>query len=316
MYNGLSYETLGEALKAVDNSDETEERLVLQRDITIDGIVETGEISKNGTLDLNEFHIGGSKDGSLLCINDRTLTLENETIENESTADTAIAISGNIVVPDSMDILPKTGWQTSKSVTVEKKTYCMSTAIYCNGKVSQIAGAVFPETSVVGYGDNLDLAMTPPSGYRIPSIVVNGRNVGSGSTHVLMDVREDKEIVINFEPDGLRIMLDSGHGDKEINQEGSYKEHERLWLLMNYLELQLEKYGNVFIGMTKSTVGQTPGVVERGTMSAGSDLLISMHSNWSGDSADHPLAIVSSGLGLWSKSYYVGEALATTIRIP
>lgn len=81
----------------------------------------------------------------------------------------------------------------------------------------------------------------------------------------------------------LKITLDAGHG-KYDNQGviDGYYEGRMTFKLMSYLKAELEKYSDITVCTTRQTMDDAPVLVERGTMAAqnGSDVFISIHSNW------------------------------------
>lgn len=91
----------------------------------------------------------------------------------------------------------------------------------------------------------------------------------------------------------IKLMLDPGHDTAKYNQGAvaGYWEGERMWTLSLYVKKALEARGFV-VGMTKSQVNQTVGVVARGRMAGGYDALISYHSNAAASkTVDRPVGI-------------------------
>lgn len=84
----------------------------------------------------------------------------------------------------------------------------------------------------------------------------------------------------------MKIIIDPGHysGYNKSPVYPSYIEGDRMWKLANYLRDALKAKGFV-VGCTKSAANDYPktngkdDVYKRGTMAAGYDLLISLHSN-------------------------------------
>ncbi|MBQ7700467.1 MAG: N-acetylmuramoyl-L-alanine amidase [Clostridia bacterium] len=81
----------------------------------------------------------------------------------------------------------------------------------------------------------------------------------------------------------LTITLDAGHGkyDNKGVVDGFY-EGRMTFKLMTYLKEELEKYGGVVVYTTRQKMEDETPLAERGKMAAenGSDLFISIHSNW------------------------------------
>ncbi|MGI6257975.1 MAG: SH3 domain-containing protein [Anaerovoracaceae bacterium] len=315
-YNGAPYETLEAALEAVDDGDATTDTIVLESDIVIDGVIETGIIDKNITLDLNGKTISGIAQGALVQVaSGKTLTLLKGTINNTSQVTGGTAISGTVDVPDQLDITPVGSWKTEKLIRVVDKTFTARITTKMNGSVSAAGGSVKPKTPTVAYGGNLVVDIAANPGYEVKSVTVDGVYKGKENQLTLTKVVTNHNIVVDFVPRSVYIMLDPGHGSSEINQVGSYQEHQRMWILTNYLKEELEKFLGFVVDLTKQAVEETPGVYLRGQRSQEYDLLISMHSNWYSSAAtDYPLAIVSSGSALNAKAKPIGTTLASVVQ--
>lgn len=81
----------------------------------------------------------------------------------------------------------------------------------------------------------------------------------------------------------IKITLDAGHG--KYDNKGvidGYYEGRMTFKLMSYLKEELEKYSDITVCTTRQTMDDAPALIERGTMAAqnGSDIFISIHSNW------------------------------------
>ena len=106
-YNGIPYEILEAALEAANDGDAAADTIVLERDIVIDRVIETGTINRNITLDLNGKTISGIAQGALVQIaSGKILTLLKGTINNTSQVTGAAAISATVSVPTQLDITP------------------------------------------------------------------------------------------------------------------------------------------------------------------------------------------------------------------
>lgn len=81
----------------------------------------------------------------------------------------------------------------------------------------------------------------------------------------------------------LYMTLDAGHGPYD-NQgyDKAYYEGRRMYTLMTFLVEELNKYSNVVIYQTRYDMMDAPALGTRGTTAAenGSELFISLHSNW------------------------------------
>lgn len=79
----------------------------------------------------------------------------------------------------------------------------------------------------------------------------------------------------------VRIMLDPGHAGEFYNAspvvEG-YFESRAMWSLAGKLKSALEKKG-FEVGLTRHSINEDPSLTERGRLSAGYDLFLSLHSN-------------------------------------
>jgi N-acetylmuramoyl-L-alanine amidase len=78
----------------------------------------------------------------------------------------------------------------------------------------------------------------------------------------------------------MKILLDAGHYGK-YNQSPhlkAYYESERMWILMRFLQQELEKRGHL-VHTTREQQSVDLAVTERGKLAAGHDLFISLHTN-------------------------------------
>ena len=81
--------------------------------------------------------------------------------------------------------------------------------------------------------------------------------------------------------EGYTVCLDPGHDSEFYNPspvEPKYFEGQRMWALAQRLAEELEALG-IRVVMTKQRVNQKVALVDRGKMSAGADLFVSLHSN-------------------------------------
>lgn len=97
---------------------------------------------------------------------------------------------------------------------------------------------------------------------------------------------------------GMRILLDPGHYGSYYNQSPAvpeYYESNFTWKFHLLLKAELERKG-AFVGTTRANKDDNPGLVARGMMAKGYDVLVSLHSNAVGsgvnEQVDHPLAFV------------------------
>lgn len=82
-------------------------------------------------------------------------------------------------------------------------------------------GSITPEdTSVVIYGSNLDLTITPDEYYKIADVHVNGVSVGAVSTYTLTNITKDVTIEAFFKLDSVTLTATSGPNGK-IDPSGS-----------------------------------------------------------------------------------------------
>lgn len=101
----------------------------------------------------------------------------------------------------------------------------------------------------------------------------------------LPELPEDESIV--------KVMIDPGHYGYYNRSPvySSYYESIMTWKLSNYLKTELENLG-AFAAITKTSLDDDPGLLDRGYMSEGYDFFISIHSN--ADSStyiDKPIAL-------------------------
>lgn len=127
----------------------------------------------------------------------------------------------------------------------------------------------------------------------------------------------------------MKIMLDAGHTGKTHNRGvvKSYYESEQMWRLQGYLKPALESYG-IKVDTTRKNQNENPGTEERGKMSKGYDLFLSLHTNAPGDDVpqskwedyDAPIMCVFQDLS-WTNiddiskgvGHKIGEAIQKTI---
>lgn len=113
----------------------------------------------------------------------------------------------------------------------------------------------------------------------------------------------------------VKICLDAGHYGK-YNQSPAilaYYESDMNWKLHNYLKKELEKFG-INVVTTRENQNTDKALYERGTVSKGCDLFISIHSNAVGngvnEDVDYPVAYVL----LDGSSTDIGVKLAKTVE--
>lgn len=90
----------------------------------------------------------------------------------------------------------------------------------------------------------------------------------------------------------MKVMIDPGHYGKYVNQspvDQTYYESATVWTLANYLAESLRSMG-VLVGMTRTNIDENPPLVERGRMSQGYDLFVSIHTNATGNSQGSEVA--------------------------
>lgn len=110
----------------------------------------------------------------------------------------------------------------------------------------------------------------------------------------------------------IKICLDAGHYAKYNRSPvvSSYYESDMNWKLHNLLKTELEKYGFEVI-VTRASKEKDLELYERGKLSNGCDLFLSLHSNaCNTESVDYPVAIVQ----LDGKGDTLGQSLATAVQ--
>lgn len=114
------------------------------------------------------------------------------------------------------------------------------------------------------------------------------------------------------------VWLDPGHDSKWYNPSpvvpGYYEGHQ-MWKLAQLLAAQLKNYG-ITVRMTRERVNQAVALVKRGTLSAGGDLLVSLHSNAA--ATDKPswvlvLHQVEDGGGVYVRSREFAEKIGPVV---
>ncbi len=78
----------------------------------------------------------------------------------------------------------------------------------------------------------------------------------------------------------MKICIDAGHGEGYNPSPAlpAYREGTRMFVLQRYLAQELKRYGFEVL-CTRKTLQDDPDLSERGRMSKGCDLLLSLHSN-------------------------------------
>ena len=161
-------------------------------------------------------------------------------------------------------------------------------------------------------------------GYILDKVYVDGVNRGAVTSVVFPEgTTGNHTIKATFKRVATFIMIDPGHetGTNRgcyVSGLGRYYEGNQMWYLAERLKAYLEKYPNVVVGMTKSSMkigDKKIGVYPRGVKAKGYDIFISLHSNYvSSPNTDYPLAIVSSKKGLQSVAGKLGKKLAINMK--
>ena len=99
------------------------------------------------------------------------------------------------------------------------------------------------------------------------------------------------------EPHVLVVTLDAGHG--YYDNRGYYSEYyegRRMYTLMSFLAEELEQYSNVVVYKTRNDIKDDMVLSERGKTAAGngSELFISLHSNWYSSSSAMGVSVYRS----------------------
>lgn len=122
-----------------------------------------------------------------------------------------------------------------------------------------------------------------------------------------------------------KIMLDPGHFGSYYNQSPAvkkYYESNFTWDFTNILKSELEKRG-FSVSLTRTNKDTDVGLVQRGNMSRGYDLFLSIHSNAVGNGVrediDYPVAYVLMDDGSKTTAYdkisqELGQKLATCVK--
>lgn len=114
------------------------------------------------------------------------------------------------------------------------------------------------------------------------------------------------------------VWLDPGHDSAKDNPSPvvpEYCEGQRMWDLTQLLAEELKSYG-IEVHLTKQRVKQKVALVQRGTMSAGGDLLVSMHSNAAATSQPNWVLVlqqVENGGGVYEYSQKFAEKIAPAV---
>ena len=123
-----------------------------------------------------------------------------------------------------------------------------------------------------------------------------------------------------------KVMIDPGHFGSYYNQspcDSRYYESNFTWDVSNRLKKYLESYG-IQADLTRNNKDQDVGLVDRGKMSEGYDLFISMHSNAVGESSvnqkeeiDYPVSyclVNDQRFQFDEVSREIGQRLATGVK--
>jgi N-acetylmuramoyl-L-alanine amidase len=205
-------------------------------------------------------------------------------------------------------------------VTFKKITFSITPKAYANGKVAKLGVTLTPSSATVEYGGSQTFTYTVRQGFRLIDVQVNNVSLGPVTTIQLKNVTTPQTVKIMLEKTALFIMLDAGH---YINYNhspvlDSYYEGNTMWTYHKYLEQSLEQYPNIIVDTTRpdnsKAIGSALGPWERGAMSEGYDLMLSVHSNAASTaSADHPVAICTLDSRYATVSRELGTKLANKV---
>ena len=145
--------------------------------------------------------------------------------------------------------------------------------------------SAFTEDMIIDSADSGEFTYISDSFCGIYGTSADDESEETEEGRVLPELPEDESIVT--------IMIDPGHYGY-YNQSAvypSYYESVMTWKLSNYLKTELEALG-AFAVLTKTSLDDNPGLLDRGYMSEGYDFFISIHSNAASySSIDKPISL-------------------------
>lgn len=208
----------------------------------------------------------------------------------------------------------------SINVNFSIKTFTIAPLAYVNDVVAKLGLSVEPTPATVEYGKDQTFTYTVRNGFKLIDVTVNGESIGAVTTIELKNITSLQAVNIILEKTALFIMLDAGHYENYNHSPvlSSYYEGNTMWVYHQYLEQSLEQYPNIIVETTRPNNSRAVGEVlvssQRGNMSEGYDLMLSVHSNAaSTSSADHPVAIYTLDPRYTSVSRTLGLKLATKV---
>lgn len=112
----------------------------------------------------------------------------------------------------------------------------------------------------------------------------------------------------------MKICIDAGHatGSNISPANSAYSEGTRMFVLQGFLKEALEKYGFEVI-CTKQTAAECPSLYDRGSMAAGCDLFLSLHSNAVGNEVNESVDYVCVFYPVSGAGSDVAQALSEVI---
>lgn len=208
------------------------------------------------------------------------------------------------------DPLPP-GPQTTHKITTR--------VIFKSKQDNQLATHNIP--SEIKDGESINIELKIARLFSVARVLVNGKVVSEGPRFTLKKVKKDTRVDILLKRKKIKLMIDPGHAKWEnrspINK--SYYESVQMWKLHLPLIARLKKIPNIEVHTTRRSLTSDVGVVERGLMSRGCNLFLSLHSNYTpGGFADYPVALtatmpynkpISEALG-----WRMGDTVRDTIR--
>ena len=233
---------------------------------------------------------------------------KGETAVYKAVPETGRYISSIKVDGENQDVKYKKGQKITVSdinknqkiaVSFEKYKYKITSSKETTSKGN---GGTITKTCYVKYGNDKTFKIVPKFGYDIKKVYVDGKSVGRRSSYTFKNVKQKHTIKAVFKKvNALRIMLDAGHVGYYNRYVGKfdgkyYYESLMAWQLHKYLKQYLEKYNNVVVDTTRTSLWRDMDVYARGYKAKGYDLFLSLHSNSSpSSSTDYPLVIRQLG---------------------
>ncbi len=126
----------------------------------------------------------------------------------------SIFVNNEYAGNDSTYLFPYVSENATIYVTFKHQTFNVWAIAHENGSITP------EDTSVVIYGSNLDLTITPDEYYKIADVHVNGVSVGAVSTYTLTNITKDVTIEAFFKLDSVTLTATSGPNGK-IDPSGS-----------------------------------------------------------------------------------------------